>query len=107
MNFSDKVYEAVKKIPRGKVTTYGDVARAIGCPRSARQVGRALHHNPQPVIIPCHRVVSGDGAICEGFAFGGRDAQKALLESEGVEVSGDYRVNMQRHRFLPQSDGGE
>ena len=70
--FFDKVYEAVKKVPCGKVTTYGDVARLCGNPRMARQVGWALHCNPQPGVIPCHRVVFSSGSVCTGFAFGGK-----------------------------------
>ena len=94
MNFNQRVYEIVKQIPVGKVTTYGAVARAIGAPRASRQVGWALHSNPQPGVIPCHRVVFKDGSLTDGFAFGGRDVQKAMLEAEGVTVSDDYKVDL-------------
>ena len=80
--FFESVYAVVKRIPEGKVLTYGDVARAVGAPRCARQVGWALHSNPQPGVIPCHRVVFGDGRLADGFAFGGKEVQKALLEAE-------------------------
>ena len=83
MGFFEDVYAAVKSVPRGKVVTYGWVARAVGSPRSARQVGWALHSNPEPGVIPCHRVVFADGSITSGFAFGGREIQKALLVSDG------------------------
>lgn len=99
LTFSEKVYKFVQGVPSGMVTTYGDVARAIGMPKSARQVGWALHHNPSPVVIPCHRVVFRDGSICDGFAFGGREVQKALLTSEGVEFAEEYKVDMQKHRW--------
>ncbi len=71
-------------IPRGKVATYGQIARLIGHPRAARQVGWALHVNPEPIIVPCHRVVNRNGALSGAFAFGGMDMQRNLLESEGV-----------------------
>lgn len=94
LNFNQRVYEVVKQIPFGKVTTYGAVARAIGAPRCSRQVGWALHSNPQQGVIPCHRVVFKDGSLTDGFAFGGRDVQRAMLEAEGVTVSNDYKVDM-------------
>ena len=93
--FFEKVYDYVKRVPRGKVTTYGAVARAVGQPRAARQVGWALHSNPQPGVIPCHRVVFADGSVCTGFAFGGKEIQKALLKEEGVNFCGEYSVDMQ------------
>ncbi len=98
MNFNEQVYEYVKKVPCGKVTTYGDIARALGAPRASRIVGRALHFNPQPGIIPCHRVVFRDGSLADSFAFGGREVQRAVLESEGVEIT-DFTVNMSKHRW--------
>ena len=73
--FFERVYEVVEQIPEGMVATYGQVALLAGRPRSARYVGYALHSNPRPGKIPCHRVVFADGRICEGFAFGGPDAQ--------------------------------
>lgn len=98
MTFFESVYEVVKRIPKGKVLTYGDVARAVGAPRSARQVGWALHSNPQPGVIPCHRVVFGDGRLTEGFAFGGKEVQKALLEAEGVEFENDV-IDLKKYRW--------
>ncbi|MCD8286837.1 MAG: MGMT family protein [Clostridia bacterium] len=86
--FNRAVYEYLKTVPKGKVVTYGQVARAIGAPRASRQVGRALHINPQPGIIPCHRVVFKDGSLAPAFAFGGMQIQAELLRSEGVEVTG-------------------
>lgn len=96
INFNQRVYEVIKQIPLGKVTSYGAVARAVGAPRSARQVGWALHSNPQPGVIPCHRVVFKDGSLTDGFAFGGRDIQRALLQEEGVEVTDEYKVDMKK-----------
>ncbi len=75
MTFDQSVYEYVKSVPRGKVTTYGMIARAIGHPRAARQVGNALHRNPAPGIVPCHRVVNREGRLAPAFAFGGIEVQ--------------------------------
>ena len=98
-NFFNRVYEVVKKVPSGKVITYGGVAHAIGAPRCSRQVGWALHCNPQPGIIPCHRVVFRDGSLTDGFAFGGRDVQKAMLAEEGVTFKEEYKVDIEKHRW--------
>ena len=93
--FSDRVFDVVRLIPRGCVTTYGAVAKAIGSPRSARYVGYALRNNPEPGdVIPCHRVVFKDGAICGGFAFGGPDVQRKLLQDEGIPFQDPMHVNI-------------
>ena len=85
MKFFETVYEIVKQIPRGKVMSYGQVARAAGFTRKAREVGWALHVNPDPEHIPCHRVVNREGRVSPAFVFGGENMQVALLKSEGVE----------------------
>lgn len=90
MSFDSDVYEFIKKVPKGKVVTYGLVARAIGRPRAARQVGNALHRNPAPVVVPCHRVVNREGRLAPAFAFGGIEKQAELLRAEGVEVVDGY-----------------
>ena len=97
MNFFEYVYEAVKKIPKGKVATYGQIAHAVGAPRAARQVGWALHVNPEPGIIPCHRVVNRMGRLEPAFAFGGEKTQASLLRAEGVEVSEEYTVDLTKY----------
>lgn len=84
--FFSSVYEVLLTVPRGKVVTYGQLARAVGAPRMARQVGYALHSNPKPGVIPCHRVVNREGKLAGAFAFGGLQAQQKLLEEEGVVV---------------------
>ncbi len=96
MTFDQSVYEYVKSVPQGKVTTYGMIARAIGRPRAARQVGKALHRNPTPGIVPCHRVVNREGRLAPAFAFGGIEVQARLLEEEGVTVK-DGCVDMQKY----------
>ena len=83
-----RIYEAVKRIPKGKVATYGQVAQMAGNAKMSRAVGNALHKNPQPGTIPCHRVVNAKGELAGEFAFGGAGAQASLLEAEGVVVSG-------------------
>ena len=98
MTTFEKVYEAVKLIPRGSVATYGQVAEAVGNRRLARVVGYALHVNPQPGVIPCHRVVMKDGSVCRGFAFGGAGRQAELLKGEGVAFLDETHVDMANHR---------
>ena len=80
MNTFEKIYEVVKSIPEGKVATYGQVVLLAGNPRWARVVGYALHVNPYPGIIPCHRVVNREGGVAPGFAFGGEGIQRQLRE---------------------------
>ncbi|BDR54421.1 methylated-DNA--protein-cysteine methyltransferase [Bombiscardovia apis] len=82
--FFDEVYRVVQNIPRGYVATYGQVAALAGSPRAARYVGFALHSNPDPSLTPCHRVVFRDGSLSPGYAFGGPERQRELLEDEGV-----------------------
>ena len=88
-------YRVVKAIPRGRVANYGQVALLAGHPRAARFVGYALHSNPEPGVIPCHRVVFKDGSLASGFAFGGPDVQRRLLEDEGVAFLPDGRIDLQ------------
>lgn len=92
MTVFEEIYMVVQRIPRGKVTTYGDIARLAGNPRLARVVGYALHRNPDPARIPCHRVVNRFGEVSEAFAFGGRNRQYELLVEEGVVFDKDGRV---------------
>lgn len=98
--FTKRIYEVVRQIPRGCVASYGQVAALAGNPRGARGVGFALHRNPQPGVIPCHRVVFKDGSVCTGFAFGGPQVQRRMLEEEGVVFLPDGRVDMARCRWL-------
>lgn len=96
--FADRVYEIVRQVPKGRVTTYGQVASLMGRPQSGRYVGFALRNNPEPGAsgdsIPCHRVVFKDGRLCDGFAFGGPDVQRELLEAEGVTFADDAHVDL-------------
>lgn len=91
-----RIYEAVKKIPRGKVATYGRVAELAGNPRMSRAVGNALHKNPDPEHIPCYRVVNAKGELAEAFVFGGVNMQEKLLEADGIEVV-NGRVDLEKY----------
>ena len=93
---SRRVYEAVKKIPKGHVATYGQVAELAGDKKMARAVGNALHKNPDPEHIPCYRVVNAKGELAGEFAFGGKGQQAKLLMQEGVEVV-DGKVNLPQY----------
>ena len=101
MSFYDIVYENVRKIPKGKVATYGQIAFMCGSPKASRAVGYALHFNPDPDNIPCFRVVNRFGALAEKFAFVGIEEQKRRLEEDGVEVRDDYTVDLNKYSFVP------
>ena len=97
MNTFDKIYEVVKNIPKGKVASYGTVAAMAGNPRWSRVVGYALHVNPEPITIPCHRVVTRNGEVSKAFAFGGDNMQRLLLAEEGIEFLPDGRIDMKKY----------
>ena len=91
-----RIYEAVKRIPKGKVATYGKVAEMAGNKKMSRAVGNALHKNPDPENIPCFRVVNSKGELALEFAFGGMGEQRKLLEAEGIEVK-DNKVDLSKY----------
>lgn len=95
-NFFERVYDVVCQIPAGCVATYGQVARLMGCPHCARQVGFALHANHKPREVPYHRVVNREGRLAQAFVFGGVNVQAEWLKEEGVEVCGDC-VDLSRY----------
>lgn len=97
MNTFEKIYEVVKSIPKGKVATYGQVAFLAGNRRWARVVGYALHINPDPSTIPCHRVVNREGKVAPSFAFGGSGVQRQLLESEGIVFETNGRIDLDKY----------
>lgn len=92
-----KIYEVVSRIPKGKVATYGLVAKMAGNPRWSRVVGYALHNNPAPGVIPCHRVVNREGRVAEGFAFGGGSVQRKMLEDEGIVFEADGHIDLEKY----------
>ena len=93
-----RIYRAVKSVPAGKVATYGQIASMAGNGNAARVVGNALHVNPAPGVIPCHRIVNAKGRLAPGFAFGGADEQARLLRDEGVEVT-DGHVDLKKYQY--------
>lgn len=96
MNFFSQVYALVRQIPEGYVTTYGEIARALGT-RDARRVGHALHANPDGDTIPCHRVVTKAGKLSESYAFGGSFEQYAKLKEENVSFLDRTHVDLAKH----------
>lgn len=95
-NPTRRIYNAVKKIPKGRVATYGQVAELAGNKKMSRAVGNALHKNPDPEGIPCYRVVNSKGELSGEFAFGGAGAQAKLLEADGIEVV-NGKVNLKKY----------
>ena len=96
MNTFERIYSVVRRVPKGKVITYGMTAQLAGNFRMARVVGYALHRNPEPMVIPCHRVVNRFGGLAPAFAFGGEMRQRALLEAEGVIFREDGTVDLEQ-----------
>ena len=101
MTSFDLIYEKVRAIPRGRVATYGQIAALAGKPRWSRVVGYALHVNPEPGKIPCHRVVDRNGRLSPAFAFGGINMQAELLQKEGVEVDDTGHVDLEKYLWRP------
>ncbi len=101
MTVFEEIYAVVGRIPKGKVTTYGNIARLVGNPRLARVVGYALHANPDPERIPCYRVVNRFGEVSEAFAFGGGNRQVELLKADGIEFDENGRV---KKEFFCEAD---
>lgn len=99
MDFAESVYETVKKIPKGKVATYAQIALMSGHIGAARAVGNALHINPYFGSVPCHRVVNASGRLAPGFAFGGIDEQRKMLRKEGVAVSDGGVVDLSIYQW--------
>lgn len=103
--FRQAVWGAVRQIPRGCVTTYGEIARALGRPRNARLVGQVLRITPAELDLPCHRVVASSGELTGGWMFGHPAVMKGLLEEEGVPFRAEYMVDL-RHCFWSPLDAG-
>lgn len=95
---SKRIYEAVKRIPKGKVASYSQVAAMAGNPRMCRAVGNALHHNPDPENIPCYRVVNAKGELSGAFAFGGADEQERRLAADGIPVI-NGKVDLEKYGY--------
>ena len=97
MSTYEKIYMVVKNIPKGKVATYGQVALLAGNPRLSKIVGYALHQNPEPGVIPCHRVVDRNGNVANSYAFGGGGTQRELLEKEGIVFNSDGSIDLKKY----------
>jgi methylated-DNA-protein-cysteine methyltransferase-like protein len=102
--FADQVFAIVAAIPSGRVTTYGDIAAALGDPRGARQVGWAIAGSPADLDLPFHRVVNRDGFLSGGWAFGHPDVMKQRLLADGVAFVDEYTVDLRRCRWIPGGD---
>jgi O-6-methylguanine DNA methyltransferase len=106
IDFFEKVYEVVARIPYGKVATYGDIAEVCGIRSSARTVGWALN-SAKDTGLPCHRVVNRFGALTGKFHFGSPDLMEELLKSEGVEFNSEGLVKMDLYKWKPRLNGGK
>ena len=87
MNLDKKIYKKLLEVPEGKITTYGELAKAVGIKNGQRVVGRIMNKNPYPVIIPCHRVVKSDGKV-GGYAYG-QQVKIKMLSKEGIKIKED------------------
>ena len=96
-DFKTRVLELVKKIPEGRVTTYKNIAIALGNPKAARAVGLALNKNPTPILVPCHRVVKSTGRT-GGYVTGSKEKEK-LLKKEGIEIANSKIVNFAASKY--------
>lgn len=99
----ESVYDVVKKIPRGKVATYGQIAILAGDVKGARTVGWALHSNPDPDAIPCYRVVDRNGHVSSAFVFGGENRQIEFLEADGIPCPDGY-VDLSKFQWMRDKD---
>lgn len=98
-NFREQVFEVVKRIPKGRVSTYGQIALTLGKPRGAREVGWMLHSNDRD-DVPCHRVVDRNGRLAPNFAFDGAQEQRRRLEAEGVEFGDNMHVDLRKSALV-------
>lgn len=103
-NFFQRVFAVVSRIPRGRVTTYGSIARALGTPRAARSVGWALSFAADEARLPCHRVVDRNGFLSGGWHWGHPDVMAGLLRDEGVPFLDPYRVDLAACLWLPDDE---
>lgn len=99
MNLEKKIYKKLLEVPTGKITTYGELAKAVGMRNGQRAVGRIMNKNPYPVIIPCHRVIKSDGKV-GGYAYG-EEIKSSMLTKEGIKIKNGKILNFENriHRF--------
>jgi methylated-DNA-[protein]-cysteine S-methyltransferase len=91
------VYKKLLKVPKGKITTYGELAKAVGLKNGQRAIGRIMNKNPFPVIIPCHRVVNSNGKI-GGYAYG-QDVKNKMLTKEGIEIQNGKILDFEKRIY--------
>ena len=97
MTLSTKVYKKLLHVPKGKVTTYGELAKAVGLKNGQRTIGTIMKKNPFPVIVPCHRVVKSDGKI-GGYAYGEK-IKSRMLANEGIKIKDGKIIDFDKERF--------
>ncbi len=97
MNLDQLVYKKLLRVPKGKITTYGELAKAVGLKNGQRAIGRIMNKNPFPVIIPCHRVVNSNGKI-GGYAYG-KDVKNKMLTKEGTEIQNGKILDFEKRIY--------
>ena len=97
MTLSTKVYRQLLRVPEGKVTTYGDLAKAVGLDNGQRVIGMIMKKNPFPVIVPCHRVIKSDGKI-GGYVYGER-VKSQMLAKEGIKIKDGKIIDFDKEKF--------
>ena len=100
-DFFEKVYQVVRQIPYGRVTTYGAIAKALGAAKSARTVGYAMNASHQYDDVPAHRVVNRNGILTGKHHFPGTQVMQQMLEAEGVEIRDDKIIDFEKHLWIP------
>ncbi|QTY26254.1 MGMT family protein [Flavobacterium sp. CS20] len=101
-DFFEKVYDIVRQIPQGKVTTYGAIAKALGAAKSSRTVGYAMNASHQYDDVPAHRVVNRNGVLTGKHHFPGTDVMQQMLEAEGIKIKDDKIINFEQHLWTPE-----
>ncbi len=91
------IYKKLLQVPRGKITTYGELSKAVGLKNGQRVVGRIMNKNPYPVIIPCHRVINSNGQI-GGYAYG-PDVKTNMLNKEGIEIQNGKILDFEKRIY--------
>jgi len=99
LKLEEKVYKKLLEVPKGKVTTYGELAKAIGLKNGQRVIGRIMNKNPYPVIVPCHRVIKSDGRV-GGYAWGEK-VKSEMLSNEGIKIKNGKILDVKKtiYRF--------
>jgi len=97
MNLDKKIYKKLLQVPKGKITTYGELAKAVGMKNGQRAVGKIMNKNPYPVIVPCHRVVKSDGKV-GGYAYG-EEIKSNMLQNEGIEIKNGKILNLENRIY--------